>query len=124
MSAAMLIAFGYRVDEAADGAAAWQALKLNSDKYDLLITDNHMPAVSGIELVKKLRSVRIALPVILASGTIPEKLNRHSSLQLAAVLPKPFTAEELLGTVKNVLTATGPSPNTLSAPPSRQQDST
>ena len=37
----VLLGSGYEVDAAADGAAAWQAL--NTDSYDLLITDNNMP---------------------------------------------------------------------------------
>ena len=38
---------------------------------------------------------------------MPEELNRHPWLQLAATLLKPFTGDELLGTVKKVLRAIG-----------------
>jgi YesN/AraC family two-component response regulator len=62
------------VDTAEDGEFGWEALQAKN--YDLLITDNNMPKVSGLELVKKLRSARMALPVILASGAMPEELNR------------------------------------------------
>ena len=65
----VLLGSGYEVDAAADGAAAWQAL--NTDGYDLLITDNSMPKLSGVELLKKLRGARMALPVIMATGTLP-----------------------------------------------------
>ena len=66
-----------------------------------------MPKLTGVELVKKLRSARMALPVILATGKLPvEVLSQNPSLQLAAMLPKPFSFEELLGTVKEVLRAT------------------
>src|SRR2546422_9753088 len=51
LSAGALVSFGYRVDVAEDGEAAWKALHANS--YDLLITDNKMPKISGVELVKK-----------------------------------------------------------------------
>ena len=105
LSAEVLISLGYHVDIAADGAAGWEALHANS--YDLLITDNNMPKVSGIELVKRLRSARMTLPVVLASGSVPtEELSRNPSLQLAATLLKPFSPDELLGTVKQVLCAT------------------
>src|ERR1051325_5866365 len=81
---------GYQTEIAADGAAAWEALQANS--YDLLITDNKMPRLSGVELVKKLRSARMALPVILASGTVPtEELDRNPWLQPVATLVKPFS---------------------------------
>ena len=103
-SAAALTTSGYQVDTAEDGVAGWEAL--HASRYDLLITDQNMPKVSGVELVKKLRSARMTLPVVLASGAIPtEELNRNPSLQLAATLLKPFTVDELLGTVKKVLRA-------------------
>jgi DNA-binding response OmpR family regulator len=48
----VLIDAGYQVDVAEDGATAWAALQLS--KYDLLITDQFMPKVSGVELPKKI----------------------------------------------------------------------
>ena len=102
LNAAILIQSGYQVDTANDGADAWKALQNHT--YDLLITDNRMPRVTGLELIKKLRSEDIMLPVILASGTVPiEELNRHPWLQLDATLLKPFTITELLETVHNVM---------------------
>jgi DNA-binding response OmpR family regulator len=104
LNAGALIRFGYKVDTAGDGADAWKAL--NDASYDLLITDNRMPRVTGLELIKKLRSEDMTLPVILASGTVPaEELKRHPWLQLDATLPKPFTIAELLDTVIKVLRA-------------------
>jgi DNA-binding response OmpR family regulator len=108
-SSMMLIQSGYHVDAAEDGAVGWEKLLANS--YDLLITDNNMPNVSGVELVEKLRSARMTLPVVMASGTPPaEALNGDSSLQLAATLLKPFTIGELLGTVEKVLRTTEVAP--------------
>jgi DNA-binding response OmpR family regulator len=104
LSAEVLTASGYQVETAEDGVAGWEALHASS--YDLLITDHRMPKVTGVELVKKLRFARMTLPVVLASGAIPtDALDRNPSLQLAATLLKPFTMDELLGTVKKVLRA-------------------
>jgi len=89
---------GYHVDTAVDGAEGWETLQGN--RYDLLITDNNMPRLSGIELIKKLNAARIPVRVILASGVSHAE---ESDLRLAATLPKPFTLEELLGTVKKVI---------------------
>jgi DNA-binding response OmpR family regulator len=100
---------GYHVDTAEDGAAGWEALQASN--YDLLITDNTMPKVSGVELVKMVRSARMTLPVVMASGMPPaEGLNGDSSLQLAATLLKPFSMDELLGTVEKVLRTTEVAP--------------
>ena len=95
---------GYTVDTAADGAAAWDAL--NANRYDLLITDNSMPKVSGIELLKKLRSAKMELPVIMATGTLPtQELAQNPWLEPVALLAKPYANGDLLEKVKNVLGA-------------------
>jgi DNA-binding response OmpR family regulator len=102
LSTEVLIRHGYEVDAAEDGAAGWEALQTSS--YDLMITDHNMPRLTGVELVKKLRSARLDLPVIMATGTLPkEEFTRHPWLQPDATLPKPYTFEELLRTVKQVL---------------------
>ena len=44
--------YGYRVDAAQDGAVAWDTLQQNG--YDLMVTDNELPEVTGIDLLKKL----------------------------------------------------------------------
>lgn len=98
----ILVLAGYQVDQAEDGAEGWEAVHRNH--YDLLITDNHMPRVSGLELIKRLRSVGMTLLIIMASGTLPrEELENNPSLQLAAKLQKPFGASELLTVVDRVL---------------------
>ena len=100
--AEVLAESGYHVDTATDGASGWRALKAHH--YDVLITDNTMPGVTGMELIKKVRSEDMTLPVILASGTVPvEELKLHPWLQLDATLAKPFTITELLDTVEKVL---------------------
>jgi DNA-binding response OmpR family regulator len=42
----VLVLSGYQVNAAEDGEAAWEYLQANS--YDLLITDNRMPRLSGL----------------------------------------------------------------------------
>jgi two-component system sensor histidine kinase and response regulator WspE len=102
INAQVLIRSGYQVDGAGDGVAGWEAL--HAGHFDLLITDHEMPRLSGLELVKKARSARMTLPVILATGTLPEEeIERHPWLQLAATLLKPFSPQQLLETVQEVL---------------------
>jgi DNA-binding response OmpR family regulator len=102
INASVLQDAGYHVDTAEDGAFAWKLL--GSRSYDLMITDNNMPRLTGVELLKKLFAARMTLPFIMASGTIPEtEFIRHPWLQPAAILVKPYTVVELLGAVENVL---------------------
>jgi DNA-binding response OmpR family regulator/acetyltransferase-like isoleucine patch superfamily enzyme len=101
-NAEVLLQSGYAVDIAEDGAAAWEAV--HAKRYDLLITDNHMPRMTGIELLKKLRSARMELPVIMATTTLPtEELAQNPRLEPIATLAKPYASDQLLETVKDVL---------------------
>src|SRR6185369_2670070 len=98
---------GYNVDTAPDGIVAWNTL--NEISYDLLITDNNMPRLSGLDLIKRVRSEGMSLPIILASGTIQmEELNQNPQLRIDAVLHKPFLMEELLSAIQNILPGNNP----------------
>ena len=93
---------GYAVDAAEDGAAAWEAVQ--ASRYDLLITDNNMPNLTGIGLLKKLRAADMRLPVIMATGTLPtQELAQNPWLQPVITLTKPYATEVLLDTVKTAL---------------------
>lgn len=105
LSAEVLIRHGYEVNAAEDGAAAWEELQVNS--YNLLITDQKIPKISGVELLKKIHATRMVLPVIMTTKTLPtRKFTLHPWLQTATMLRKPYTFEKLLGIVKNVFYAT------------------
>lgn len=101
-NAELLMKAGFEVDTASDGEAGLDALQMK--RYDLLITDNNMPKISGLELLRTLRTFDEGMPAILVSGAMPiEELKREPQLQLAATLPKPFTPHDLLSTVRDVL---------------------
>jgi DNA-binding response OmpR family regulator len=102
LNAEVLKRSGYEVDTAEDGAAGWEALMANG--YDLLITDHDMPKLSGVDLLNKLHGARMTLPVIMASGKLPaQDLTRSPWPQLAATLLKPYTIDELVGTIREIL---------------------
>ncbi len=111
----ILIDAGYKVDSVTDGAAAWDALQLN--RYDLLVTDNNMPRMTGLELIENLHAARIRLPVIMVTGNLPPQAPNQNPL-IEAVLLKPYAADELLARVRNVLQATeGDAKNVMPPPP-------
>jgi len=98
----VLALVGYQVEGAEDGAAGWQLLE--GRHFDLLITDHEMPKLSGLELIKQVRSAGMTLPIILATGRLPEEeLERLPWLKLDATLLKPFSPDQLRQTVKRVL---------------------
>lgn len=98
----VLMRDGFRVNTACDGQQAWEMLL--QDHYDMLITDNEMPRLTGIKLIKRIRNAEMHLPTIIATGHISmEIMMNYTQLQIAAVLKKPFTIFELSNIVKQVL---------------------
>jgi CheY-like chemotaxis protein len=95
---------GYKVTSVGDGLSAWEALQKN--KFDLLITDNDMPNLTGIDLVTKLRRSNVAMPIILASGSAGFfSGEEYRWLKFSACVQKPFLPDELVQTVERVLGA-------------------
>jgi two-component system chemotaxis response regulator CheY len=93
---------GYDVDGAKDGADGWDALQASN--YDLVITDNKMPRMTGMEMIEKLRAAYMTLPVILATRHVPKyELSLRPWLEPDAMLERPFSHEDLLGVVKKFL---------------------
>lgn len=96
--AAVLTGAGFEVRTVSDGEQAWEAVC--REPYDLLVTDNEMPRLSGLNLIQRMRAVGLHLPVLIASGTLSaESAHDVPQLQIAAVLIKPFRIAELLDAV-------------------------
>jgi CheY-like chemotaxis protein len=105
MSAALEGA-GYEVRTAPEGAQA--ATLQRSRRADLLITDIFMPGQEGFETISRFKAEFPQTPIIVMSaGTIPgmkhDYLGTATLLGVGATLRKPFTADQLLDTVRTVL---------------------
>ncbi len=64
----LLTGYGYRVTVRESGTAALAAVRDSPQDFDLVLSDQTMPGMSGLELASKLRALRPDLPVILCSG--------------------------------------------------------
>jgi CheY-like chemotaxis protein len=105
-----------RVDVVADGEAAWAALQAH--RYDLLITENETPSLTGEGLINKLLSARVEVPVVIvAEGLHTQEAARNPSHPCAAMLLKPFALNSLMDTVKGVLRAAVPVVVSPASPP-------
>jgi signal transduction histidine kinase/CheY-like chemotaxis protein len=95
-----LLAPGYEVRTAADGAAALAALR--EDRPDLLLSDVMMPGLDGFALVREVRAdpARADIPIILLSARAGEEASIEGLVAGADdYLIKPFSARELLARV-------------------------
>jgi DNA-binding NtrC family response regulator len=121
LNATVLLGSGYEVDTAVDGDAAWAIL--DNQCYDLLITDHSMPKLTGIELLNELHVAGKSLPSILVSGDLPtQELHRHPWLRISATLLKPYTATDLLDTVRQVLQVTAENREPEAPPRAQEQE--
>jgi two-component system cell cycle sensor histidine kinase/response regulator CckA len=93
---------GYNVTTVADGRAAWKTLGMET--FDLLITDNQMPRLTGPELVLTVRQHGLDLPIIVAASQLEFFLDTDSDWFLDVhLLQKPFGLLELMDAVERIL---------------------
>jgi CheY-like chemotaxis protein len=93
---------GYRVLVAPDGRAAIELAQSEGARIDLLLTDLHMPIMSGIELAESLRTQHPDLRVILMSGDALPAIEPGLPGGYG-VLEKPFMLNDLLEKVRETL---------------------
>ena len=97
---------GYRVLEAADGAAALELLHGEAARIALVVSDIAMPGMSGTELAKRLRNEGATVPFLFVSGQAREALGEYGDPgEYGPVLEKPFSAEQLAVAVGHALGA-------------------
>jgi signal transduction histidine kinase len=102
--AMMIEQLGHSVTSSSDPVAALESLSSADSNYDLLITDNMMPRLTGIELIQGLRQKGVNIPAVLVSGygtakTQIEKLGAHN----ATFVAKPFSMEEIASAINLML---------------------
>jgi two-component system phosphate regulon sensor histidine kinase PhoR len=93
---------GYQVKCVGDGLSALSLIQ--ELKPNLVITDQQMPNLNGIELIRRLRKDFPYLPVILMTGESSESLAvRALRVGVSDYLVKPFDPDQLLEVVKRCL---------------------
>jgi PAS domain S-box-containing protein len=95
---------GFRVLEARHGADALMLWRTHADSIDVAVTDLVMPEMDGRTLADALRESRPTLPVLFMSGYSDDEVTRRGFVDARiAYLAKPFTAEGLLGAVRQAM---------------------
>ncbi len=95
---------GYNVLEAADGIEALSIFQENQDCISMLLTDMVMPKMNGEELARKVCSIRPDAKICYLSGYVDDvAVHQAVAENRAFFLQKPFTADELLKKVREIL---------------------
>ena len=98
---------GYKVTSLANGTEAINIFRANPFLFDLVITDQTMPGMSGIQLASELLAIRHDLPIILCTGH-SDAVSPESAKEVGVreYLMKPLSRKELAGAVRKVLDKT------------------
>jgi PAS domain S-box-containing protein len=103
-----LEARGYTVTTAHDGQEVLDLFRAHPDAFDLVITDQTMPRLTGVELVKEVLAIRPEMPVILCSGYSSSlDAERIRELGVRRYLHKPLDLKGLAKEVREILAGHG-----------------
>jgi two-component system, cell cycle sensor histidine kinase and response regulator CckA len=95
---------GYKVIEAADGAAAMQIAVAHEGVIHLLLTDVIMPGMNGRELAQRISEIRPQTKVLYMSGYTENVIGHNGTLDAGVqLLQKPFTLRDLKNKVREIL---------------------
>ena len=77
------------------------------DQFDLVITDQTMPGMTGIELAQSMLQIRPELPIILCTGFSNQvSKEKAQALGIREFALKPLTRRDIAGLIRKVLTET------------------
>ena len=94
---------GYQAKAMTNSAMALEEMKSNPRKYQLLITDQTMPKLTGVELISAVRQFRPDLPVILCTG-YSDKVDANLARELdIPFFDKPIDLEKLMVTISMLM---------------------
>ena len=98
----VLQALGYVVKGANRGETAIELLR--KERFDLMVLDYKMPGMTGFEVFQQAKALHPDIAVVLVTGHgTPEVVTEANRLGFDSILLKPFTSDELRGTVEKLL---------------------
>jgi len=101
---AMLETLGFDVLTAADGRAGVETYQRHRDEVRLILLDNSMPRMGGVEAFRELRRLRSDVRVILCSGYSEQEVTeRLAGEDLDGFLHKPYQLNTLREKIREVL---------------------
>ena len=97
---------GFEITCVPDGTDAWTEIRQHPERYQVLITDHHMPQMSGLELVRQLRQSDFGGRIIVISSELGETTDlAYHELKVDALLKKPVKFTELPDLIRRLIAA-------------------
>ncbi|MGE3177844.1 MAG: ATP-binding protein, partial [Vicinamibacterales bacterium] len=91
----LLARLGYSSMVYASAAELMDAVQRDPRQFDVIVTDCHMPGMSGLDVAREIARLRADLPVVLISGFSDHKEEDVRAAGIRYRLDKPFSAHEL-----------------------------
>ena len=100
----MLENLGYHVTARTSSIETLEAFRNNPQEFDLVITDQTMPNMTGRDLAKEIMSIRTDIPIILCTG-FSEQIDKDKAkaMGISAFVMKPIIMHEMANTIREVL---------------------
>jgi PAS domain S-box-containing protein len=95
---------GYQADGETDSTQALARFRENPFSYDLIITDQTMPKISGLRLAEEMLRLRPGVPVLLCTGySEVVDADQARAAGIKEFILKPFTVREIAAVVQRIL---------------------
>ena len=99
----MLASLGYQPVAANSGTEALQLFQQSPNRFDMIITDQVMPGMTGIEAASKILAIRKDMPIILISAYAEEITpERAKAGGIKELMDKPISMENLAETIRRL----------------------
>jgi CheY-like chemotaxis protein len=101
-----LRSLGYRITGTQSSVEALEIFQEKPDGFDIVITDEIMPVMTGTDLLQRISEIRPNLPGILSTGKVARDLDpTEREVNARATIEKPVPLSEFARTVRDVLDA-------------------
>ncbi|MHB8772332.1 MAG: PAS domain S-box protein [Syntrophales bacterium] len=95
---------GYAVAALTDSVAALETFRADPGRFDLVITDQTMPEMTGLDFAASITAIRPDIPVILCTGFLDSAIEeRTAKAGIRAVVAKPVRMKRLLEMIQDLL---------------------
>ncbi len=100
----VLTEMNYRVTAITDSRSALSLLKEDPYAFDLIITDQTMPELTGVELSREVLNMRPELPIILCTGYSEQSIvDQAKNIGIREYITKPVLSENLVQIIDNLM---------------------
>ncbi len=92
---------GYAVEAFTQPASALKQFLALSNAFDVVVTDNLIPEMTGLEFAQAIRESNASIPIVLMSGYIDDKADRNPAITVS--ISKPTSGRELSNLIQQVV---------------------